>query len=254
MTVNKAQRNTRMPMLLMAGMLALGLALSACGEAAGSGQAQAGSTTGNASGQDSSTGQAAALALGKADLPLATQLALGTLQLEGTGTAVSQEQASELLFLWRAHQSLNASGTAAQVELDALVEQIQAAMTSEQLTAIAEMKLTGESMMAWVQENGRMLQSDASGQSNAGAFGLRPPQGSDRGGPPDGGMGGPPGGGMGAPGGGFGPGAGEGATGLTPEMRSTLQARRQAEGGGGDRLAQLLLEPLIEMLQSRLAG
>ena len=55
----------------------------------------------------------------------ATKLALGTLKLEGTSQAVTAAQASELLTLWQGYKSLDNSDTSSQVELDALVKQIQ---------------------------------------------------------------------------------------------------------------------------------
>ncbi|NJD59483.1 MAG: hypothetical protein C3F13_03380 [Anaerolineales bacterium] len=71
-----------------------------------------------------------------------TQLAAGTLKLEGTDQAVTSSQAGELLTLWEAYQSLSNSDTTSQVEEDALVDQIEGALTSEQLTAINDMNLS----------------------------------------------------------------------------------------------------------------
>jgi hypothetical protein len=80
------------------------------------------------------------------NLPIATQLVLGTIKLEGTDQAVVASQAIELLTLWQAYQSLTISDTTSQVELDALVEQIQAVMTSKQIKAIEAMDLTLQSL------------------------------------------------------------------------------------------------------------
>ncbi len=79
-------------------------------------------------------------------LSSATILATATLKLEDTSQAVSSSQAAELLTLWEGYQSLSNSDTTSQVELEALVKQIQAAMTSEQIKAIDAMDLTDQSV------------------------------------------------------------------------------------------------------------
>jgi uncharacterized protein YceK len=79
-------------------------------------------------------------------LTTATKLALGTLRLEGTSQAVTAEQAGELLTLWEGYQSLSDSDTSSQVELDALIKQIEAAMTTDQIKAIEAMDLTDQSV------------------------------------------------------------------------------------------------------------
>lgn len=76
----------------------------------------------------------------------ATKLALGTLKLEGTNLAVTAAQANTLLTLWQGYQSLSDSDTSSQVELDALVKQIQETMTTDQIKAIEAMNLTDQSM------------------------------------------------------------------------------------------------------------
>lgn len=81
-------------------------------------------------------------------LPVQTELILGTFKLEGTAQAISAEQAATLLPLWQVYQDLSASDTAAQAEMDALVGQIQATMTSDQLAAIDDMNLTQQDIMA----------------------------------------------------------------------------------------------------------
>ncbi len=85
-------------------------------------------------------------------LPAVTELALGTFKLEGTEQAVTAEQAAELLPLWQVYQSLTASDTAAQAEIDALVQQIQGTMTSDQIQAIATLNLTQQDMMTVMAE------------------------------------------------------------------------------------------------------
>jgi len=75
-------------------------------------------------------------------LSIRSQLTLGTLKLEETAGAVTPEQARELLPLWQASRSLTRSGTGATEEADAVLNQIQEAMTPAQIEAIAAMQLT----------------------------------------------------------------------------------------------------------------
>jgi hypothetical protein len=75
-------------------------------------------------------------------LSTATQLVVGTLKLEGTTQEITAEQARELSIYWYVYDELSRSDTAAQEEIDGLVDQIQESMTSEQLQAISDMQLT----------------------------------------------------------------------------------------------------------------
>jgi hypothetical protein len=77
-----------------------------------------------------------------------TQLALGTLKLEGTGNAVSVEQAGELLPLWKVLESGTLKGEA---ESAAIVKQIKGKMDAEQLAAIDGMGLTFEESRVWME-------------------------------------------------------------------------------------------------------
>jgi len=87
-------------------------------------------------------------------LPVRNQLALGTLELSQADLAVSAEQAKTLLPLWQALRSTNQAGGTAQAEVNALLTQIEGAMTREQLKAIADMKLTFTNMQEWATANG----------------------------------------------------------------------------------------------------
>ena len=98
--------------------------------------------------------EAAATVAESNGLSTATRLALGTLKLEGTNLVVTKEEASELLTLWQAYQSLSNSDTTSQVELDALGEQIQGVMTSDQLQSIEAMELTDQTVSEEVQSLG----------------------------------------------------------------------------------------------------
>jgi hypothetical protein len=81
----------------------------------------------------------------------AVELAAGTLKLEGTAQAVTTTQAGMLLTLWQAYQSLSSSDITSQVELNALVKQIQETMTNDQVRDIEAMSLTDQQVTEWLQ-------------------------------------------------------------------------------------------------------
>jgi hypothetical protein len=163
-------------------------------------------------------------------LPQSIQLSMGTLKLEETPQAVTAEQAQELLPLWQMLRTLQQSDTAAQAEIEAVLNQIQGTMTPEQRAAIKEMDLTLVSMRTMAQELGLgMGRGEGEGSSGGQEGGFRPPEG----------MG--PGGGM-FPGGGM-PGGG---TDLSPEEQATAMAERMSSGFG-----TALMDRLIELLESR---
>jgi hypothetical protein len=83
-----------------------------------------------------------------------TLVAMGTLKLDGTANAITPQQAKQLLPLWQALRSSVNIGGAGQAEVDALLAQIDQAMTAEQVTAVNAMKLTRDEMRAWGQEKG----------------------------------------------------------------------------------------------------
>ncbi|HLF36926.1 MAG TPA: hypothetical protein VI520_03220 [Anaerolineales bacterium] len=195
-------------------------------------------------------------------LPANVQLILGTLQLEGTDLAVTAEQASSLAPLWKAVRSLSASDTAAEAELEAVLDQIQEGMASDQLEAIAAMELNQEDLFTTVQEMGiqpfapsaagRFLGSGTGDFIGGGSEGGPPGGGGEGGGPTFfiGPAEGPPGGT--APGGFVEDQLSEEFTSnLDPDQIETLEAQREAGGGPGARIAPFLLDPLIELLESR---
>lgn len=92
-------------------------------------------------------------------LAVRNQLALGILELNQTGSAIGAEQAQTLLPLWQALRSTQQAGGTAQAEVNALLTQIEAAMTPEQLQSIASMKLTFTNMQEWATANGITLGS-----------------------------------------------------------------------------------------------
>ena len=92
-------------------------------------------------------------------LAVRNQLALGTLELNQGSLAISADQALTLLPLWQALRSTQQAGGTAQAEVSALLTQIESSMTSEQLQAIAAMKLTQPAMQDWATANGITLGS-----------------------------------------------------------------------------------------------
>jgi hypothetical protein len=95
------------------------------------------------------------------------QLLLGTLKLDSTDVAVNVDQAAVLLPLWETLQSMAVSGTSAAAEVDALVAQIQASMTSEQMAAITTMNLASTDLAAAVAEYKASSAATTSGNSSS---------------------------------------------------------------------------------------
>ena len=214
-------------------------------------------TTPSEGGQAPATGQGAGApqfsSLLKTDyenaLPIATQLAIGLFKLEETDTPLSAEQAAALLPLWKAYKSLSASDSSSPMELDALITQIQETISTDQLQAIADIKLTGEMLMQLSQERNINLGGSGGGRmSGLSAEEMATRQAMRESGQAPGGGGGfgPPGGGGGfdpAMGGGMAPGAQ-----MTPVAGATPQAARPNMGAG--RVSSGLVDALIEYLKT----
>lgn len=166
---------------------------------------------------------------------LAARLVVLTYYLEGTDLQVSPEQAGALLPLWKAVRAISDSDTAAAEELYAVYRQIAGEMTDEQLAQLENAYTDQTDVQALMQELGVEPE-------NPNGTGDRT------------GTGGPGSGTGGGPGGGVGNGTGEGSgMELTPEQQATLQAERQALAGRGIGQAANMLEPLIELLETRAA-
>jgi hypothetical protein len=118
---------------------------------------------------------------GTGTLPPSMELLIGTLKLDGTAQAITTEQAKALLPLWQVYQDLSSSDNAAQAEIDALMEQIQGTLTSEQMQAITDMKLTRQEMFTSMQELG-ITTGRQPGTSGGGNNGFTPGQDGERGG------------------------------------------------------------------------
>ena len=91
------------------------------------------------------------------------QLAFGTLALEGTAQAVTPAQAQALVPLWQALVGLSGTETTAPEELAAVQDQIAAAMTVEQLQAIAAQRITNAALGAFYAEHGIVLATPVPG-------------------------------------------------------------------------------------------
>jgi hypothetical protein len=212
--------------ILLFGGLALILLFSACG-GAGEETTTAADTTGLSESYTDA-------------LPVAEQLALGSLLLEESEQAIDETQATTLLPLWQAYQTLSTSDKAAEAEVNALVKQLQRAMTPAQIEAIAAMTLTAEDIAASMEELGGSFGSGAMRGANAEADGVAPfPGGGLR---PGGGV---PGSGMG---GGFGAGAG---VENDPNARATRVAEMESGDGelSGAIQNRFLVSALIRSLQ-----
>jgi hypothetical protein len=237
----KTRRLTGPGLSPLLGLLSALLVLTACASGAAS--------------QSSSAGDALPAQAQELSTPL--QLAAGTLMLETTSQAVQSQQAAELLPLWQAYRTLSSSSTAAQVEVDAVLDQIEDAMTPEQLQAIAEMDLSSLNMSELFQElgieggSGRELALQGTPDPDMLAT-------VEAGGGFQGGRGGEFPAGEGIPGSVMGPGGGLGqGGGILGTPNPKLMATRQALAGGftgGGRVNTALFQALIDLLESKAAS
>lgn len=129
-------------------------------------------------------------------------LMVGIIKLDGTAQSITSDQATTLLPLWQAYQSLANISTASQTEKDALIGQISKTLTTQQLKAIEALKLTRNDLHNLLASTGfnpafeatqvastpsPALKSAASGSSNTNAGAGNPggggmPPGGDAGG------------------------------------------------------------------------
>ena len=144
------------------------------------------------------------------EMPQSMQLLLGTFYLEGTDDAITPEQASEMILLWKGVRGLSDSATVSQAEINALYNQIEESMTKSQRKIIDGMEFDQEDLMAFMEEHdlsfgGNDIETGGSDSGFGGGFGGGMPGGGGGGGMPGGGGGGGmPGGGGGMPSGGMG--------------------------------------------------
>jgi hypothetical protein len=104
------------------------------------------------------------------------QLALGTLRLEDSENAVTVEQASALLPLW---QAIRSGSLQSEAETEAVLDQIEGQMTSQQLAAIQAMRLSPDDLLSWAQTQGVNLDA-GQGLRAMGAGGELPPEVQER--------------------------------------------------------------------------
>jgi hypothetical protein len=246
--------------LLLCTIMVLSLFLAAC---SGTSKQTASSTSGA---NDSS---------GNTSLSQVNKLLVGSLKLEDTDQVITADEAVKLLPLWQAYRSMSNSQTSAEAEVDALLNQIQSTMTSDQVQAITAMNLTNTDMMNLMQSmgGGGIVPGTPDPQSTpgfdlpAGGFdGGVPPSGdfqNGSGGPPSGSSGGTtrsfPSGGViiagGGPGGDAGSAAGLGGGPMLqgtpdPSMQATAQARFSTQA---NRVNTMLLNVLISKLEAKTA-
>lgn len=221
------------------------LALVACG-----GTSSSGSTTSD------STGETGGTADNSTALSEEMELLIGTFKLEETDLAVSSDQASQLLPLWQALQSLATSDTAASEEIEAVINQIKDTMTSQQIDAITAMNLTQQDVVSVMDKAGLSFNSSGASSTSDASSGSRQ-SGFPAGGGDPGAAGGPPAGrgnlgvGGGAPAAGSDPAGMGGGQQLEPGQIATLQAGRTQSGGASSQIPTSLLNALIELLQKK---
>ncbi len=229
-----------------------------------------------ASNQSGSSNSTSGNSSENASLSQANELLVGSLKLEDTDQAISAEQAAALLPLWQAYRSLSSSQTAAEAEVDALLNQIQGIMTADQVDAINAYMLTSTDMMDLMQSMGAGMgprgtpdpDSTPSFDFPAGGFDGNIPPGGDfqigSGEPPGGSSGGttrsfPPGGAViigGGPGGDAGSDAGLSGGPMVqgtpdPSMQATAQARF---GTMANQVNTFLLDVLITKLEAKMTN
>ena len=209
-------------------LLTLALILIACGGSAS--EAESASTT-----QLSSAGED--------DLSVEMQLALGTVKLDEGENAIDAAQAAELLPLWKALLSFSGSEITAPEEIEAVISQIEATMTTPQIEAIAAMQLSRDDFASVYEMLGLEIAvggGDITPEMQATMQAAR----ESGEGPPEGfgggqGMGGGPGGG------------GGGETALDPAARETAIAERGGTRGAGVSINITLLDAIIEFLEAK---
>jgi hypothetical protein len=232
-----------------------------------------GACSGTSNQPSSTTGTASTTgAQNETSLSRVNMLLVGILKLEGTDQAVTTAEAAKLLPLWQAYRSLSSSQTAAEAEVDALLNQIESTMTPEQVQMIKDMNLASSDMVELMQSMGGGMgpqgtpypRSTPGAGSASGEFQFSNPSDGSAGSPPGGSnggttrnfpSGGPPSGGgvMIGPGGDAGSAAGLGGEPMTqgtpdPSMQATAQARFSTQAS---KVNTILLDVLINKLQSK---
>ena len=165
----------------------------------------------------------------RGEMSIQTQLLIGSLKLEDTDLAITPKQAEELLPLWNLTKSMSESGTAIQEEFDAVMDAIQAVMTTEQLTYLEGIEFEQGQIQELMADLGIAPDFDSDSKDTVGFGGGIPGQGG--------------GGGQGIPG-----------ENISPEQQATMEAMKEEGGGrgGSNRANIFLIEGLIAVLEGKL--
>jgi hypothetical protein len=246
--------------LLLLSIVILAIILAACSGTSN----QTNKTSSNTGTAEAKTGTS---------LSQVNMLLVGMLKLEGTDKAVTSDEAVKLLPLWQAYRSLSTSQTAAEAEVEALLNQIQSIMTSDQVVAIKALNLTSKDMMDLIQSMGGAMgpqgtpnpQSTPGVNTTNGGFPSGNAPNESAGGPPSGSNSAPTrkfpsGGGAiivgGGPGGDAGSAAGLGGGPMLqstqdPSMQATAQAKFSTQA---NQVNTILLDVLINKLEAKTTG
>jgi hypothetical protein len=191
------QESDGMKRIILSALAIFAFALSACGSASPANTAQVAdsATQAPAASQPNATAQPASAGNNNPGdvqaLPAEYRLILGIFKLEGTDQAVTASQAKTLLPLWQQIQALSpsmgpgqgnppqgqsgatpaapiqkADSSDAQQQIDALVKQVQAAMSSDQIKAIEALQVTQDSAMTILKDQGTSMGGPGGGAGN----------------------------------------------------------------------------------------
>lgn len=224
-------KNKKWVVLLIVGVFAVSLAACAGGNPDGDTKAASDpGASGDVDDKLKDVGSSADEFEGKRPpLPQEALIPVGTLMLEDTEFAVDTDQAAALLTLWKAYRSLIQSDTASSLEVDAILGQIEDAMTVDQLRAISEMDLATENLRDIKQVLEFASEGVRAGDGTRKDF--------------------TPGVGTGE---GLGGGKNRGFEGdLTQEQIAKLQAQKEQLGGGQNQITIVFVEALIELLEAK---
>ena len=104
--------------------------------------------------------------------PVFMQLVLGTMLLEETPSGVTAEQAQDLLPLWQMFRAIRRGDAPPSLEeIEAITDQIMAAMTPGQLGTIKGMQITQDDVRTFTQENNIPQSGQGSGGGQMGSRG-----------------------------------------------------------------------------------
>jgi hypothetical protein len=181
------------------------------------------------------------------------KLALGTIRLDGTAQAIDPDHAAQLLPLWQLLAQLNGSTSAAPQEITAVVDQIRATMSAEQVKAIDGMQLTSNDVIAAFQQERQASGTGGNGNGFAGRSSSDPAPSSSGSRRNQGGQnfffagGGPPGG----FGGGFGNNGGTRTNGAQSQNGSSGNSSQTAQSFSNATTA-ILVNQVIQLLENRI--